>query len=842
MRSRYIAGTLVSLLFSLWLPSAPPAAQELGATTRLEEIIVTARRREENLLDLPASIAALTAETMRTQGIFDIEDISDFVPNLLMGTSDRANNNFMWIRGIGGGSPDPLFPFGTGMYIDGHYMPSRSTGYMSTMDIERVEVLRGPQGTLFGKNTTGGAVSIIAAKPEPDFASSLLLRAGEFGRRDIRGMLNFPISDKVSARITAAKEQDDGYYYNRNLGVGSDGGDLEAIRAALRFRLGEHWIIDTTISLARQRDDESGAQCSSGNGEVAWGGSFWYGDSDSEMLHAVCDEEVPFGPFVYSSDKLTFSNIDEERAFVVAEWDSAGPVGALDNLTAKMTASYGYSTYSFLQDRDYSSLRIDATGTVGGPDANTNRTRNAELVLEGIVNDRLDFVAGVNYFEETALTGKNRCYTLFVEQHDLVGDNDVECLPQEGLFFELVPDKVQIVGDPDFTAGPPTFFKNGSVWNESLGIFGHMKYRLTDNWELDFGTRYTEDRRAFNNIEFHISNYQRTNDLGLGSFDLIMNNLTVVENGFFNEGADTFSDVTSTISLTRHLAAGERLDGGMFYLLFAQGFLTGGFNNELNTSPSNPYADLLKPYQSYDPEHLDNYEIGFKGAFWDGRLGLNTSVYFMDYHDIHSFVNLDNSESQLGGGSATISLLTNIAKAEIYGFETELQAQPWRGGFVSVALGYNHYGDLPYRTIDPEALEEQGVVQFVEVGGDSDDFWTLNVSLQHTFNLPNGASLTPMLGFYHDYFVYNPRYPPSPDPTPTAGPSPCEGDTDPFARWRGRLTYDPPSRNYQISLFGMNIADDRIFNWCTDRRGAYVYKYARPARWGIEFFTRWGDD
>ena len=342
----------------------------------------TARRREENLQDLPLSITAITADTMRVQGIYNIEDVGEFVPNLVLTTSDRANNTRIFIRGIGGGNPDPIFPIGTGMYIDGHYVSYSVGGYMSTLDIERVEVLRGPQGTLFGKNTTGGAVNIISAKPGPDFASSLTLRAGEYGQQDFRGMLNFPISDNVFARVAASKEQDDGHYYNRYLGIDTGGTDLEAVTASLRFTPGEHWTIDTTLSLAEQRDDNHGAQCGTGDGNVrAWGGARWYGDPGSVMMQARCDEDVSFGPFVMSSDKITFSNVDQEGAFVAAEWLSGGPMGQLDSLSFRVTASHREILYDYLQDRDFSSFRVDAIGTIGeGPE---NSTNSAELLLEG---------------------------------------------------------------------------------------------------------------------------------------------------------------------------------------------------------------------------------------------------------------------------------------------------------------------------------------------------------------------------------------------------------------------------------------------------------------------------
>ena len=164
------------------------------------------------------------------------------------------------------------------MYIDGHYIPNSPGGYMSTLDIERVEVLRGPQGTLFGKNTTGGAINIISTKPGPDFSSSLTARLGEFGQQDVRGMVNFPISDNVFARVSAASEQSDGYYYNRNLGIDADWIDHTSLMGALRFTPGEHWTIDTSFNYARFRDGEKGGQCAPGPAPWSMGRGRRYGD------------------------------------------------------------------------------------------------------------------------------------------------------------------------------------------------------------------------------------------------------------------------------------------------------------------------------------------------------------------------------------------------------------------------------------------------------------------------------------------------------------------------------------------------------------------------------------
>ena len=154
------------------------------------------------------SIAAINADAMRTQGVYNIEQLQDFVPNLSLNQGDRANQAAIFIRGIGGVDPGQLRQFGSGLYIDGHYLPQLLDPFMSTVDIERVEVLRGPQGTPFVKNSTGGAISIIGAEPGPELEGSLTARAGEYGQQDLRGMVNLPVNDQVATRFSVASDDE----------------------------------------------------------------------------------------------------------------------------------------------------------------------------------------------------------------------------------------------------------------------------------------------------------------------------------------------------------------------------------------------------------------------------------------------------------------------------------------------------------------------------------------------------------------------------------------------------------------------------------------------------------
>ena len=238
------------------------ASAQNAASAILEEVVVTARRREESLEDLPLSVVAISADAMQAQGIYNTEQIGEFAANVTLASSDRMNHSRIFIRGIGGGFPNPIAVFGTGMYIDGHYLPGSLANYMSTVDIERVEVLRGPQGTLFGKNVTGGAINIISAKPGPEFESSITARVGDFGQQDIRGMLNVPINDNLYFRGSISSEEMDGYWDNIFLGKdGTDYRDSKNFRGALRWLPNDNWTVDVAYQTGRDRNGQLGRQC-----------------------------------------------------------------------------------------------------------------------------------------------------------------------------------------------------------------------------------------------------------------------------------------------------------------------------------------------------------------------------------------------------------------------------------------------------------------------------------------------------------------------------------------------------------------------------------------------------
>ncbi|MGE4658900.1 MAG: TonB-dependent receptor, partial [Gammaproteobacteria bacterium] len=747
------------------------SASAQGVSALLEEVIVTARRREESLQDLPLSIAAISADQIEAQGILSIEDASDFVPNVTLTQSDRQNNTRIVIRGIGGGHPDPVFVFGSGMYIDGHYIPNSLGGYMSTMDIERVELLRGPQGTLFGKNVTGGAVNIVTAKPGADFDAKLTLRTADDGQADLRGMVNIPLGDTVFARVAVASESYDGHYYNRNLKKDVGAKDRSSYNVALRFQPNDNWTVDFSVNSIQRRDDNMPISCDPKDGSApAWGGksSKWKSYVDGRLNHldrgyyrdagvaptmggygttaaddgtgmvkdhrAACAADIAAGDYITSADMSTFSDLDVDSFFTTVQWGSNGAIGGLDDLNMKFRYSSRETDYDYQQDRDGSFYDIDNIGmptwatSTGGDVGQDNDTEGYELLFEGQASDQLSFTVGYNWFYELARNGDGACRDAFeasgfaavtsVEDKptptngNADGSSGVDCTDKiSALYFDLLP-------------GWFLPFANSSrIENESHAFFAHLTYDINDDWTVDVGARNTTDDRNFWNLESAIDGckieeqlnpaagltgarsdvqYRKLGeghsitDSGMCAYTYNVTFASAILDGFYNSATDSFSATTPMLSLTRRLGGGGALDEGMVYVLYSEGFLTGGFNTEVNSQ-----LPQIKNFLSYDPESVSNIEFGFKGTFNNGRLRLNADYFMMDYQDKQESINVANPDA-LYGIDETLGIVTNVASVDISGIEFELRANVWDGGILSLDIGTlsNEYDAFKYA--DPE--------------------------------------------------------------------------------------------------------------------------------------------
>lgn len=741
-------------------------------------------------------------------------------------------------------------------------------------------------------------------------------------------MVNTPITDNLFFRGSVSSEQTDGYYDNIFLGTNVDYRDAQNFRGSLRWLANENWTIDATYAHSRERNGQMGRQCavrpdssirdnmlangvdpadlagitfydddpatSYPDGVSAWGGSSAAnpgghidrlgpittngqvittdGNTSVLTMWDWCNTQVAAGDYVQASEKDGFADADSDSVFFSADWSSEGPVGGLDNLEIRTNASWRFTTFNWILDRDYTPLPVDTLGHVEEGDGSNLTTRNLEVIFDMEVNERMNVLFGVYLFEEQSRTGDGNCWPKWQQMYEtydgqrapgigedgipgndddnliFVGDRrpgdpgglginvfgpDTPCGQGSGggghggLIFEFLPDR-------ENPGGPGNAYQNVNLYNDSTAVFAHMTYALNDNWDLELGARWTEDEREFNIMEFEAGDTCNFLGQGICQPTPVLNYANVVEEGFFNGVTETFDEITPMVSLTRNLAGGDRLESGMIYFLYSEGFLTGSFNDELNIF----LTPELIPLVTYQPEHVTNYEVGFKGTFADGRVRLNADLFFMDYEDKQEGIELDNQDGRFGP-DPSIELTQNAGQVDIYGIELELRASPWDGGFVTVDASYleNEYNQ--FLVDDVENPGQQLDLSNRHIADRTPD-WTLNVSVGHTFTLGNGATLTPTIGVYaqggYEWLAQTATVPLLSDPH-----SYCYQDS--YAKWRTRLTYQPASAAWEASLYGTNITDERYFEECEwARTGVYDYRYGAPDAWGLEFVARWGEN
>jgi iron complex outermembrane receptor protein len=228
---------------------APPARLEgpAGAETgpkvfseMLENVIVTTRKREETLQETPLAVTVLGESSLKRLGVRRIDEIGGSVPNLEYGRAVGFTSSRITIRGVGQADPISTADPGVGLYLDGVFLPRAQTGLFAVSDVDRVEVVRGPQGTLFGKNTIGGAINVITRAPGPDFGGSAELRIGNFDLFETRASLNVPLSERLALRLSGATATRDGFEKDRLGGTDGDDDKLLAGRAQLLWQPSEN--------------------------------------------------------------------------------------------------------------------------------------------------------------------------------------------------------------------------------------------------------------------------------------------------------------------------------------------------------------------------------------------------------------------------------------------------------------------------------------------------------------------------------------------------------------------------------------------------------------------------
>ncbi|AJR25015.1 MULTISPECIES: TonB-dependent receptor [Sphingobium] len=586
-------------------------------------IVVTAQRREERLQDVPVAVTAFDKDLFSVGGLGrSANEVLNYVPNASAGTQQHGRPRW-WIRGVGAGQQQLDLANPVGFYLDDVYISNSSATGLPLFDLERVEVLRGPQGTLWGKNTTGGAVNIISKRPSLNGQDDnyVKLEYGSFDNKIAEGGIGTTlVDDKLAARVSFRFDDRGGRFDNLYTGNKSNEIKDNVIRGQLLAKPTDN--LQALLSVHYRDYDTNGTYWTTAS--YLPSGVVRNGYAPSTDINDI------------STNAPEYSRNKQFGGSLHVDWD-------LGNAALTWIAGYERFTTRGAGDTDYTPLEISRSYTQA---RSSQWTQELRLASSG--EDRLSWIVGAFYFNEKI---RSNAFSA--------------TLPQGAVPAQAIT-----------PTGPALAFSNTAYRHkaESGAVFGSTTFRFTDALKLTLGGRWTRetktldfDRRASPaattpGAVFTWSNYAQWWNSYTGSIG----------------GAGTFSnDLKRTWdAFTYDVTPSWNIDrDNLVYAKFSHGVKSGGFNTA---------ATLPVALTAVRPEKLDAYEIGYKSSWFDGLLTFNATAFHYDYKDVQ--VNVVGPNPGAVGG-ATVSYLQNAAKAKVDGAEFELALAPVEGLKFNAALG-----------------------------------------------------------------------------------------------------------------------------------------------------------
>ena len=584
-----------------------------GNAGMLEEVIVTARRREESIQTVPIAVTAISGVQIERSFKATIEGLDEMAPNVELGRMQFGGGGLTGsIRGISFAETERTFEPAVGLMVDGVAYGTGTGAMVDMFDIETVEILRGPQGTLFGRNTMGGLINVVRTRPTGEFGGKASVGWGSFNTWELKGLLNFPIvEDKLAMKITAIDLNSDLYTKNVITGKTEDGLD----QTTLGFKL------------------------------------LWTPNEDVDVL-------------------LSYDHVNDDSAYpTVANLSEAGDLFCdLGNLgvfekppaymctddTAEFVASFG---------RDFYDYDTDVTGV---PFVASIDSDIATLQIDWEINDSLDFASITGYHDVddrllAEVTGipdfqvapdvwvpffvvdRIQTYKQFSQELRLVSNNDSNFDYVAGLYY--FHSKYGLEPQSVINLGSLVQVLTSTQKLDAWAAYTELYFQLSEKNRLTVGGRYTHEKKDFT----------RTGADGAGNFFLTCPDPSSLAEGC-RTGTESWGNFSPRVIFDRQFS-----DTFFGYASFSGGFRSGGWSGrgstEFNIGP-------------YDPEKLYNYEIGIRSDFLDGRLRFNATAFYMDYKDKQEDITV--SFTAPDGTITTDSFVENAASATTKGLEFEL--------------------------------------------------------------------------------------------------------------------------------------------------------------------------
>jgi len=745
-------------------------AQE--APRALEEIIVTAQYREQGLQDVPVSISAVTGDTLTKTALQKAEDIQFLVPNFTLTETGIGTNAF--IRGIGSGI-NQAFEQSVGTYVDGVYYGRAQQFRSPFLDLARVEVLRGPQSILFGKNSVAGALNITTARPTDSFEGRFMASSEfEDGETILEGVLSGPLSDTFRARVAARSRDLDGYINNATLGRDEPAREDWSVRGTLE------WDISSSATAILRADigefDVTGRHIEIVNELPAAAGPFT-GLEYNQILSNVFMQDPSVSNVVQDevrSSNGDFSNNQSETFSLTIDWD----IGEfnLRSITAQSKFEYdevcdcdftGANVFTAALQEEYSQF-------------------SQEFRLSSPLNDSYDYIVGVYY--QTS-------------EHDFF---DQIIVPPNSILVPAI--NGQSPGAGDLVAATEAS-RAAVVDNDVLSAFAQFNWRMSDAFTLQLGGRITRDERTGNRTLSIVgqggtalppaqagSAIVFANAFGISSTNLASLGPT---GAFFisqlgelpvsgERDTDKFSPEVKLIW--------DASDNSLYYLSWSEGFKSGSFDFRANNRSF--YPDMETSFE-FDDEEASNVELGGKFTLAGGSLELNANLFYTDFSDLQISI----FDGVLGFN------VGNAATAEIVGFELDGRWAPTdflmiTGGvaftdfeFTDFENGQCYFGQTPDTDLDGD-----GIPELCDYTGNSNQMVSDvqgNLSFDFLFPVSSNYEITALFDVFYtsDY-----------DASATFDPALKQ---EAYSKYNARVGFGPGDGTWEVALLGRNLGDER---------------------------------
>lgn len=549
----------------LLLIAAPGLAQDAV----IEEIVVTSQKREQSLQDVPLSVAAFSGDYIQEAGIKDVRDLSGMTPGLSIKSRGETEGS-VFIRGIGSQAPGIGADPAVGIFIDGVSASRGTNATAAFFDVERVEVVKGPQGTLFGRNASAGAISIITKRPDFDYNGvSLLLGAGDEGQLKYQAIGNLAVNDKFALRLGVNHDERDGLYKNSVTGQDLLDRDHTNIRLGALFQPSDTWESFLSVEWIDMENLDAIV-------------------TDADAFQSTIAQNAPPGPQTLESTRFVWSN----------EW------GLSDSLS--ITSLTGFYTHD-VQVTPVDADEIDVP-VITFVEPQENDTFSQEFRVNGST-DALDWFVGASYIREELSFTADLDYDEAIVVAIL--GPDVGLVDSDGDVCDGDIDDFGLTGLPLCPQVSETPF--GDNETTSVAVYGDVTWHATDLVDLTFGLRYTKDEK-----DMFYGNPATPGLLGV--LDGLLSG--PITNGRVSAKND-WSSVDPRIAVNYAIS-----DDTSIYANIARGYKSGGINRQVNDFLPNPQI-----LNAFDEETNNAYELGIKSRFAGGRAQINAAVFFNDYSD-----------------------------------------------------------------------------------------------------------------------------------------------------------------------------------------------------------------